>query len=88
MTPPPDVLARLRALPLGQSRAQLGTATWLLTKSTSTRDRAVKLVAEELGGPGYLSLNLYELSAGPRLFPCERPMAEALALLRALLPAP
>ena len=45
--------------------------------------QSVKLVAEELGGTDYISLNMYLLNAGPQLFPCEMPAEKVIAFLRA-----
>ncbi|MEM6576854.1 MAG: hypothetical protein AAF678_00045 [Pseudomonadota bacterium] len=36
------------------------------------------LVAEELGGSDYISFNLYRLSSGPRLKPCEMPSTKVI----------
>ncbi|KIN62119.1 hypothetical protein Z946_975 [Sulfitobacter noctilucicola] len=46
----------------------------------------MKLVAEELGGKDYISLNLYALSSGPKLFPCEMPAEKVITFVRALEP--
>jgi hypothetical protein len=46
----------------------------------------VKLVAEELGGSGYISLNWYDLASGPRLKPCEMPAAKVIGFVLALVP--
>tara|TARA_R100001369_G_scaffold2421_3_gene8042 strand:+ start:2301 stop:2441 length:141 start_codon:yes stop_codon:yes gene_type:complete len=43
------------------------------------------LVAEELGGSDYISLNLYALASGTRLYPCEMPAAKVTAFIRGLI---
>ena len=55
----------------------------MTTRSGFSDGRATKLVAEELGGKDYISLNLYELATGPRLYPCEMPSAKVIAFVRA-----
>ena len=46
-------------------------ARYIATKSVHNNGRSFKLVARELGGNDYISLNLYALKSGPRLYPCE-----------------
>ena len=82
MTPPPDAVARLRALPEGAFTARIGPRRWNARKTVLARGRSLKIVAEELGGPGYVSANLYLLAEGPRLYPCEMPAERVLAFLR------
>jgi len=45
-------------------------------------------VAQELGGPDYVSLNLYTLKDGPRLYPCEMPAEKVISFLRGYRPDP
>jgi hypothetical protein len=63
-----------------------GTRRYIASKTTHSGGRAVKLVAEELGGGDYISLNLYHLDAGARLFPCEMPLAKVVDFVRAFTP--
>ena len=46
----------------------------------------MKLVAEELGGGDYISLNFYDLTNGPALYPCEMPAGKVIAFLRDYVP--
>ena len=48
--------------------------------------RAEKLVAEELGGADYVSLNLYRLGSGARLKPCEMPEEKVVRFVLELVP--
>lgn len=86
MTPPADVAGLLAALPLGTSHGTAAGKRYVATHSTFSNGRAVKLVAEELGGTDYISLNLYDLTAGPQLYPCEMPADKVIAFLRAYKP--
>ena len=47
---------------------------------------AFDIGAEELGGTDYISLNLYDLTAGPGLYPCEMPAEKVIAFLRDFVP--
>jgi hypothetical protein len=82
MTPPSDVIARLRALPIGTHRGIAFGKPYIATRSAFSGGRAIKLVAEELGGNGYISLNLYDLAQGPQLYPCEMPSAKVIEFVR------
>ena len=86
MTPPPDVVDRIRALPPGSSTGTAHGKSYICTRSDFSDGRSVKVVAEERGGPDYISLNLYHLAAGPRLFPCEMPAGKVIAFLRDFTP--
>ncbi|MFC3614668.1 hypothetical protein ACFORG_12920 [Lutimaribacter marinistellae] len=52
-----------------------------MIKTSMARGRAVKLVAWELGGGDYISLNLYHLRTGPVLRPCEMSREKVIAFL-------
>ncbi len=88
MTPPADAVARLAALPLGTSTGTASGKRYVATKSLFSAGRATKLVAEELGGADYISLNLYDLARGPQIYPCEMPAEKVIAFLRAYVPDP
>ncbi|QFT57579.1 hypothetical protein FIU94_01975 [Sulfitobacter sp. THAF37] len=86
MTPPPDVAGLLRALPEGTLRGRARGRAYIASKTTFNGGRSIKLVAEELGGSDYISMNLYDLGTGPRLFPCEMPADKVIAFLRDFAP--
>lgn len=88
MTPPDDVVARLAALPIGTSTGTAHGRRYVATRSIFNNGRSAKLVAEELGGPDYISLNFYDLAAGPLLYPCEMPAEKVMAFLRGYQPDP
>lgn len=79
-------LARLRDWPLGTTIGLSGGRRYAVSKSAYASGRSIKLVATELGGTDYISLNLYELAQAPRLAPCEMPLAKVLAFLSELRP--
>ncbi len=88
MTPPNDVGERLAALPIGTSTGTAHGKRYVTTRSLFNNGRSTKLVAEELGGSDYISLNFYDLTAGPGLFPCEMPAQKVIAFLRSYVPDP
>ncbi|QFU07156.1 hypothetical protein PARPLA_00028 [Rhodobacteraceae bacterium THAF1] len=67
-------LAAFDALPIGAFEGTYQGARWRAVKSVFSDGKSQKLVAEEAGGKGYISLNLYRLSDGRALLkPCEMP---------------
>jgi hypothetical protein len=86
VTPPSDVVALIKARPLGTCRGTVNGRSYVATRSAFSAGRAIKVVAEELGGSDYISLNLYDLSQGPQLYPCEMPAAKVISFLRSFAP--
>ncbi|MFY0692500.1 MAG: hypothetical protein JXR14_11335 [Paracoccaceae bacterium] len=77
-------MAAFEAIPRGTHRVTYQNRPYVLTKSAFSGGRSEKLVAEELGGPDYISLNLYRLPSGPRLKPCEMPVSKVIAFVTGL----
>lgn len=88
MTPPADVPERIKALPLGTCCGSADGKRYVTTRSQFSAGRATKVVAEELGGNDYISLNFYDLARGPQLYPCEMPSAKVIAFIRNFSPDP
>lgn len=80
--------AQLAALPDGTFTGTAHGRRYVVTKSSYSRGKSIKLVAEELGGPDYVSLNWYDLARGPVVKPCEMPEAKVRAFVDALVVAP
>lgn len=76
----------LAALPLGTFQGTADRRRYVVTKSAFAGGKSIKLVAEELGGNDYISLNWYDLGTGGRLKPCEMPAAKVTAFVLALAP--
>lgn len=75
------------ALPEGSFQGLAHGKRYVVSKTRASNDgRAWKLVAEELGGADYISLNLYRLSTGDRLFPCEMPLLKVERFVLDLTP--
>jgi hypothetical protein len=70
MSPDP-FRAAFDALPEGYSEGTFRNRRWRIVKTTGAGGRGAKLQAHELGGTGFVSLNLYALTKGDSLKPCE-----------------
>lgn len=73
MTRPEAFDARLATLPEGYFTVSYEGRQYGARLSASPDRRRINLVAEELGGADYISLNFYRLSSGNLLKPCEMP---------------
>jgi hypothetical protein len=76
--------AALHALPVGTFNGRSAGRRYVVTKSAFSGGRAVKLVAEELGGADYISLNWYDLATGGVLKPCEMPKEKVVTFVLGL----
>lgn len=79
-----DFLAQFDALPTGYFYAQYNGVRYGVTKSQNDDGRQSNLVARELGGTDYISLNLYRLTSGARLKPCEMPAQKVIDFVMGL----
>lgn len=82
--PVADLIARL---PEGWSAVRYRGRRWGVSRTRTASGRIEKLYAEELGGTGVVSANLYlpgggEDPDGERFRPCEMPAADVLDFLR------
>ncbi|MEL6889499.1 MAG: hypothetical protein AAFO86_12440 [Pseudomonadota bacterium] len=78
--------AALAALPTGTFFGVAHGRCYVVTKTVLGDGRTTKLVAEELGGTDYISLNHFALRSGARLKPCEMPEAKVRAFVLDLIP--
>lgn len=78
-------LKAFHALPEGTHRDRFDGRRYIWSKTAFKNGKSWKLVAEELGGPDYISLNLYALASGARLYPCEMPAAKVITFVRGLI---
>ncbi len=76
------------ALPSGTFTGISNGKRYVVTRQAFSGGNSQKLVAEELGGNDYISLNLYRLTQGARLKPCEMPEAKVIAFVLSLRPDP
>jgi hypothetical protein len=76
-----DFLAAFDALPFGTVMGTAYGRRYVVVKSGFSGGASQKLVAEELGGTDYISLNLYRTRNGALLRPCEMPEAKGIAFV-------
>ncbi len=76
----------LAVLPSGTFTGTANDIRYIVTKTVLGQGRTTKLVAEELGGSDYISLNYFDLSSGARLKPCEMPVQKVVDFVLALQP--
>lgn len=86
MTAPVAFLTAFDALPFGSYGGTFQGRRFRVTKSQFSGGRSQKLVAEELGGNDYISLNLYRLATGEALLkPCEMPEEKVTTFVQNLV---
>ena len=69
-----DFIEAFDLLPVGGYGGSYEGRRYRITKAQMSNGRSQKLEAEELGGPDYISFNLYRLASGQALLkPCEMP---------------
>lgn len=73
-----DFLTAFDALPLGTFIGTSHGRRYIVTRQDFAGGSSHKLVAEELGGEDYISLNLYRLASGARLKPCKMPESKVV----------
>ena len=78
--------ATLDALPDGTFTGEAEGRRYIVTRTLLGNGRTTKLVAEELGGRDYISLNFFDLARGEVLKPCEMPEAKGRRFVAALVP--
>lgn len=86
MTPDREFIKRFDELPLGGYGATYRGRRYRVVKSQMANGRSQKLEAEELGGPDYISFNIYRLSGGEALLkPCEMPAEKVVDFVLGLV---
>lgn len=76
----------LNALPSGSTTGHYKGRKYVASKTSSVGGKSVKLVAEELGGRDYISLNLYFLSDAAQLYPCEMSREKVISFIEGFEP--
>ena len=82
----PGFLAAFDALPRGTFSGRAQGRRYVVSRSDFAGGASAKLVAHELDGPDYISLNLYRLASGARLRLCEMSRAKVEAFVLSLVP--
>ena len=72
---------QILALPLGYSEVMFQGKRYGLSRQDFNQGRSLKVYAEELGGPDFVSFNYYVTEKGGLLKPCEMPREKVEAFL-------
>lgn len=80
------VTRALAVLPDGYSEGQFNDRHWGVTIKRSADGKRTWLYAEELGGRDIVSFNLYRLSSGFTLKPCEMSSSKVIEFLLDFVP--
>lgn len=87
MTATNAFLTAFFALPVGTFHGTVGTRRYVVSRQVMAQEKSHKLVAHELGGQDYISLNLYlTRNSGALLRPCEMPASKVIRFVVALKP--
>ena len=79
MTADQTFVTAFDALPTGGYGGTYHGKRYRITKRQMANGRSQKFEAEELGGPDYISFNLFRLASGQALLkPCEMPEAKVV----------
>ena len=81
-----EFLSAFDALPKGSFTGMYKQRRYVVTRTDFSGGASQKLVAEELGGADYISLNLYRLASGARLKPCEMPTTKVVDFVLGFTP--
>jgi len=82
-------LSAFFAIPPGSSTGQSNGRRYIVSRSELAGGKSHKLVAQELGGGDYISLNVYlTRNSGALLRPCEMPAEKVIAFVVAFTPDP
>ncbi|MEM9578505.1 MAG: hypothetical protein AAF999_16015 [Pseudomonadota bacterium] len=83
---PARFVQALTALPVGTTSGTFAGQRYVVSKTLHAAGKSVKLVAEETGGQDYISLNLYRLTSGARLYPCEMSRGKVIRFVEGFAP--
>lgn len=82
MSADPAFIAAFDQMPNGAYGGTYDGRRYRVAKTQMSNGRSQKLEAEELGGPDYISFNLYRLAIGQALLkPCEMPEDKVVAFV-------
>ena len=77
----------LEKLPIGSWYGECKGSSYIITKTLFSGGRSIKLVAEELAGNDYISMNYYLLPSGKTLLkPCEMPEEKVVKFVLSIVP--
>ena len=82
-----EFLKAFDALPPGTFTGTYQGRQYVVTRQDFSGGKSQKLVAEELGGRDYISLNVYRLKQNAVLKPCEMPEDKVISFVLGLVPS-
>ncbi|MFD3444370.1 peptide methionine sulfoxide reductase [Microbacteriaceae bacterium 4G12] len=80
--PDQELEALVRAIPEGWTRVQIAGRVWGITRTTRAGGKVISFDAERLGDNEQLGANVWMLSGGTVLKPCEVPEEKVMQILR------
>ena len=80
--PDQELDALIAAIPEGWTRVRIAGHVWGITRTTRAGGRVISFDAERLGDNEYLGANVWMLSEGSVLKPCEVPAEKVMQVLR------
>ncbi|WP_159085026.1 peptide methionine sulfoxide reductase [Planctomonas deserti] len=80
--PDQELDALIRAIPEGWTRVQIAGHVWGITRTTRAGGRVISFDAGRLGDKEQLGANIWMLSEGSVLKPCEVPEEDVMQVLR------
>ncbi|GAA6159278.1 hypothetical protein NBRC116589_14520 [Ruegeria sp. HU-ET01832] len=87
MTALAPFLAAIFRIPLGTSTGRSHGRRYVVSRTALAGGKSIKLVAHELGGTDYISLNLYmTANSGALLRPCEMPADKVIEFVVSFAP--
>lgn len=81
MNPADDFTGALALIPEGYSEGSFEAGRWGATVKRSSDGKRIWLYAEDLAGTDIVSFNLYLLTSGSTLKPCEMSSAKVIAFV-------
>ncbi|WP_299984413.1 hypothetical protein [uncultured Ruegeria sp.] len=87
MTAPDAFLDAINSLPTGTFTGTARQSRYVVSHQIKAGGKSHKLVAHQLDGPDYISLNLYlTKNSGALLRPCEMPAEKVVTFVLSLVP--
>ncbi len=83
---PTELHTLVDRVPVGWTEVGYAGRSWGLTRADHAKGGTTTLYAEELGGPGAVSANVWHTRGGDVLRPCEMPARDVLDFLRGWTP--
>ena len=77
-----SLLKHIQLIPQGYSEVLYKQKKYGLTKTDYNSGKSIKVLAEELGGNDFISMNYYITSTSESLKPCEMPKQKVIHFIK------